>query len=401
MNTAPGFGAYARLYKDALLKDVIPFWVEHSPDPDNGGYYTFLDRDGSVYGTGKPVWLQARHVWLFSRLYNTVERRGDWLDLARLGHEFLLQHAFDQDGRMFFLLAEDGRPLRKRRYVFSEMFGVMAFSEYAKAAGREEELDRARGLFRFILDLLGTPGKLPPKVIPTTLKTRSHSIPMMLLCLSQQMREHDDDPLYDDVAGRAVVELLNDFVRVEQRALLETVGLHGDRLDSPDGRLINPGHAIESAAQLMEEGSRRDDKGMIYAACEVLDWSLEWGWDEVHGGINYFVDAEGRPPEQLEHDMKLWWPHIEAVRACLLAYRLTFEKRYRDWFVRLHDWSFGHFPDPQYGEWFGYLHYDGTVALKLKGNLWKGAYHLGRCLLDCWRLCEELQRLSEAEQPAP
>jgi N-acylglucosamine 2-epimerase len=398
MKAEPDFARYARIYRDALLDDVIPFWTEHSPDREHGGYYTFLDRDGSLYGTDKPIWLQARHVWLFSRLYNAVERRQEWLDLAALGYRFLLRRAFDHDGRMFFLVTDDGQPLRKRRYVFSEMFGVMAFSEYAKAAGDAEALDRARGLFRLLMECLSTPGKLPPKVTPTTRETRTHAVPMMLLCLCQQMRDYDDGPLYEEIAGRAVVELLTDFVKSEEKALIENVGVHGERMDSPEGRLVCPGHAIESAAFLMEEGRRRDDKGMIYGACEVLDWSLERGWDERHGGIVYFVDAEGRPPEQLEHDMKLWWPHIEALRASLIAYRLTFEKRYRDWFVRLHDWTFGHFPDPDFGEWFGYLHYDGTVALQAKGGLWKGAFHLGRGLLDCWRLLEELHGLTQAEE---
>jgi N-acylglucosamine 2-epimerase len=389
---------YVGIYRDMLLKDVMPFWARHSPDRENGGYHTYLDRDGSLYGADKPIWLQARHVWLFSRLFNVVERREEWLDLARLGYRFLVPHAFDQDGRMFFLVTEDGRPLRKRRYLFSEMFGAMAFSEYARAAADAEALDRARHLFRLIIDLLSAPGRLPPKVMPTTRETRAHAIPMMLLCVSEQMRRHDEDPLYDEVAGRAVVELLSDFVRTEERALVENVGPRGELLDLPEGRLICPGHAIETAAFLMEHGRRLDDKRMIYSACEVLDWSLERGWDAAHGGIVYFTDAQGRPPEQLEHDMKLWWPHVEALRAALLAYRLTFEKRYRDWFLKLHEWTFAHFPDPEFGEWFGYLHYDGTVALPQKGGLWKGAFHVGRGLLDCWRLLEELQQLSEAEE---
>ncbi|MCK4374469.1 MAG: AGE family epimerase/isomerase [Candidatus Brocadiae bacterium] len=395
MNREPDFAKYAGIYRDALLGDVIPFWTQHSPDRAHGGYYTCLDRDGSVYGTDKAMWLQARHVWLFSRLYNAVERRDEWLELARLGHRFLVRHGFDTDGRMFFLATEDGRPLRKRRYLFTEVFGAMAFSEFAEAAGDAESLEHARSLFGLIMDYLSTPGKLPPKVIPTTSETRTHAIPMMLLCLCQQMRDRDDGPRYEEVAGRVLVELFNDFVKLEDKALVETVGRYGDRLDSPAGRCLCPGHAIESAWFLMEEGRRRDDKGIIHGACQVLDWSLERGWDEEHGGIAYFVDAEGKPPEQLEHDMKLWWPHTEALYATLLAYRLTCEKRYRDWFVRLHDWSFEHFADPQFGEWFGYLHYDGTVSLRLKGGTWKGAFHLARSLLNSWRLLEELSELPE------
>jgi N-acylglucosamine 2-epimerase len=394
---APRWDEYARTYRQALLDDVVPFWAEHSPDREHGGCFTYLDRDGSVYGTDKPVWLQARHVWLFSRLYGRVERREEWLELARLGEEFLRRHAFDEDGRMFFLLTARGRPLRKRRYVFSEMFGVMALAEYAEASGDESCLGRADELFHLIMDCLSTPGRLPGKGVPGVRDTRSHAVPMMLLAVCQQMRDRSDDPVYEEVADRAVVELLTDFVRMEERALVETVGIHGNRLDTPAGRCVCPGHAIETAALLMQEGARRDDRGLIHAASQVLDWSLERGWDAEHGGLFYFVDAEGRPSEQLEHDMKLWWVHVEALSATLLACRLMSEKRHRDWFVRLHDWTFGHFPDAEFGEWFGYLHYDGTVALPLKGGLWKGAYHLGRSLLTCAELCDELDGLAETE----
>ncbi len=111
-------------YRDGLLQDTVPFWTRHSPDYRNGGFYTFLDRDGSLWGTDKPVWLQGRLAWVYSVLYNRVERRREWLDLSRHAVDFLLKHCFDSDGRAFFLVTEDGRPLRKRRYVLSEVCAV-------------------------------------------------------------------------------------------------------------------------------------------------------------------------------------------------------------------------------------------------------------------------------------
>jgi N-acylglucosamine 2-epimerase len=379
------------LYRDGLLNDTIPFWTKHSIDREHGGFLTWLDRDGTLLNSDKPVWLQGRATWLFSKLYNSVERRTEWLELAKHGYDFLMKHAFDSDGRMFFLVTRDGRPLRKRRYLFSECFGIIACAEYARASGDEQARRKAKDLFKLVLRYHRTLGLLEPKVLPQTRRTKSHAIPMMLLAISQTMREVDDDSTYDEVIGQSLDEILHHFMKPDVRALFETVGPNGERLDSPEGRCINPGHSIESAWFIMEEGRRRNDWSLIRQALQILEWSLERGWDQEHGGLLYFVDVEGKPPDQLEHDMKLWWPHTEALYALLLAHHLTGEKKYEEWYERVHAWSFAHFPDTEYGEWFGYLHRDGGLSLRLKGNLWKGPFHLPRAQLFCWKLLERME----------
>ena len=40
--------SFSPIYLNALREDVLPFWEQHSPDPEYGGYFTCLDRDGSV-----------------------------------------------------------------------------------------------------------------------------------------------------------------------------------------------------------------------------------------------------------------------------------------------------------------------------------------------------------------
>ena len=169
------------------------------------------------------------------------------------------------------------------------------------------------------------------------------------------------------------------------------VGSNGEKLDTPEGRCLNPGHAIETSWFMMTEALYRKDDSVMKKALDILNWSLERGWDNKHGGLLYFVDIEGKPTEQLEWDMKLWWPHTEALYALLLAYRITGEERYAEWYERVHAWSFGHFPDPEHGEWFGYLHRDGSLASRLKGSMWKGPFHLPRALLYGLRVLGELK----------
>ena len=379
------------IYRDSLLNDVVPFWQRHSPDREYGGFLTLLDADGSVVGTDKPVWIQGRATWLFSTLYNEVQKRPEWLDLARHGIDYLCKHAFDTDGRMFYSLTRDGRPLRKRRYLFSESFAVIAFAEFGKATGDGTAIQRADDIFRLMLKYHQTPGLLEPKVIPTTRQQKGLSMPMILLGITQVLRRVRNDPLYRQVADDSITHV-RDHLKPEFKALLEAVGPNGEFLDEPAGRVVNPGHAIEMAWFLFAEARLRDNApDLIQLGLQILDWSLAWGWDDQHGGILYFRDCRNQPCEQYEHDMKLWWPHNEAIYATLFAYRLTGDDKYRHWHRKIHDWAYRHFPDRQHGEWFGYLHRDGSISSTLKGNMWKGPFHLPRMQLNCWKLLKEMR----------
>ena len=389
--TSTRLNELAAIYRDGLLSDTIPFWQKHAPDRECGGFLTFLDADGSVVSTDKPIWIAGRITWLFSTLYNEVERREDWLELARHGIDFLRRHAFDADGRMFYSVTRDGRPLRKRRYIFSEAFGVIAFAEYSKAANDAAARQTAIDLYRLILRYLNTPGLLEPKFRPETRQLKSQAIPMILLAISQVLRQVDASPAYEDVIGRSITEVVEHFRKLEFKALLENVGPGGEFLDEPMGRLINPGHSIETAWFILEEARHRRDRRLLDLGLQILDWSLEIGWDDKYGGIYYFRDAKGKPCEAYEHDMKLWWPHNEAIYATLLAHALTGEDRYEQWHARIHDWAYAHFPDRVHGEWFGYLRRDGSVSSTLKGNMWKGPFHLPRMQLNCWKLLEQMR----------
>lgn len=385
--------ALREFYRKTLLEDIVPFWLRHSLDHKFGGYLHFLDRDGSVFGTDKAMWIQCRETWLFAKLYNTLEPRREWLEASKLGFDFIMKHGFDSDGRMFFSVTRDGRPLRKRRYLFTECFGVMACAEYFKATGHKEALQKAKATYRMIIDLYRTPGSLPPKINPETRSLKSLAMPMMLICISQEMRNVDSDPIYREVVDRSLNEIQNHFMKREKCALLETVGPRGEVFSEvPEGRCVCPGHDIEVAWFLMLEGLHRRDQGLVDVGLEIVGWALELGWDKKYGGLLYFVDVEGKPPTILEWDMKLWWPHTEALYALLLAYHLTGEETYLTWYEKVHGWSFNHFPDPEYGEWFGYLHRDGSVSTPLKGAMWKGPFHLPRALLQNLKLLGEMAR---------
>ena len=107
-----------KFYSDQLLNNTVPFWFPRSYDRENGGFLLMRERNGDLLDDDKAVWIQGRATWLLSTLYNTVEKKAEWLEGARLGYEFLNKYCFDTDGQMFFHVTRDGRPIRKRMSAF-------------------------------------------------------------------------------------------------------------------------------------------------------------------------------------------------------------------------------------------------------------------------------------------
>lgn len=378
-------------YKNGLLGDTLPFWMRHAPDREHGGFITCLNRDGSIVDTDKGIWPQGRFTWLLAHLYNTVEQRSEWLELARHGIDFIERAGFDTDGRMFFQVDREGRPLRKRRYAYSESFAAIAYGEMARATGKDEYAAKAIRLHgQYIADALeGKRGA--PKVNAETRPMQGIGAYMILINTSQMLRESIDAPGMTGWIDRSIEKIRTDFMKPEMRVVLETTGPGGAFIDHADGRTLNPGHAIEAAWFVMEEARLRGGDGDLLAMGRtILDWMWERGWDKEYGGLLYFADAKGLPVQEYWHDMKFWWPHNEAIIATLLAWEMTGDAKYAEWAKMVHDWSYAHFPDPEYGEWYGYLHRDGRISSPVKGSLWKGPFHLPRMELICWRICERM-----------
>ncbi|MCC6144880.1 MAG: AGE family epimerase/isomerase [Candidatus Hydrogenedentes bacterium] len=382
---------YSKVYRDGLLDDTLPFWFPRCIDAVHGGFMTAVDRDGTVIDTDKCLWQQGRASWLLSTLFNTVEARPEWLEWSRQGIDFFRRCGFDTDGQMYFQVTRDGRPLRKRRYVFSEAFAAMACAAYAKAAGDDASAVEARQLFANFLRCTRTPGLLAPKTDPVTRPMRGLVQPMIAMCVAQVLRDNlaDEDGALAAEIDRCINEIRTFFVDDERQCVFETVGVNGEFIDHFDGRILTPGHSIEAAWFILHEARvRGGDRDLIALGCKMLEWMWTRGWDREYGGILYFVDVNGLPVQEYWHDMKFWWPHNETIIATLLAHYLTGEERYAAMHRQVHAWAYAHFPDGEYGEWYGYLHRDGRVSAPLKGNTWKGAFHLPRMQWYCWRLLE-------------
>ena len=372
------------------LDRCVNFWLKNGMDSVHGGVYTCLYRTGKIFSTDKSVWMQGRCGWIFAFLCSRYGVKPEWLAASKSCLDFMEKYCINRGAgdRMYFTVTEDGQPLRQRRYCFSEAFYAMANAEYYGVTGEKECLDRARRAYDLYWELnhgMADPTGLGPKTIPETRTGRSFGIPMIYLNVTSVLMRVDPEhrKLYEERAKSCVDDIFAYHVHPELKCVLENVGPNGEaRLNYTEGRIVNPGHDIEGVWFLLEQAARTNDPSLVEKAETIFNWAITAGWDKEYGGLLYFVDCLGNPPEAYEHDMKLWWPHDEILIASLMLYRDTGKQEYLDWFYKTLDYSKAHFSDPEYGEWYGYLRRDGKpTEPACKGSTFKGPFHLPRMLI--------------------
>lgn len=386
------FKQLAAQYRDELLDRVMPFWMDNSIDQEKGGFFTCIERDGTVYDTDKFIWLQCREVWMLATLYNKVEKKQEWLDAAVQGAEFLKQHGHDGQLNWYFSIDRDGNPLVEPYNIFSYTFAVIAFGQLYLATGNQEYADIAKRTFDIVLSKRSCPKGKWSKAAPGARALKDFALPMILCNVALEIELLVDPDFLQRTIDDCLHEVLDVFYRPELGLVVENVSMDGQLVDCHEGRLLNPGHAIEAMWFIMDLGKRLGRQDLIEKAVQIALNEVKHGWDKQYGGIFYFMDRLGHPLQQLEWDQKLWWVHIETLITMIKGYELTGNQECLEWFERVHDYVWTHFRDEEHREWFGYLNRRGEVLLTLKGGKWKGCFHVPRGLFQVWKT---LERISE------
>lgn len=384
MDTLNNLSELKKEYLYMLKENIIPFWLKNGLDKKNGGYWTALDRKGNIIDRDKSVWFQGRFAWVLSTLYADFEKKEEYLNAAKSGIDFLEKHCFDKNGdnRMFFRVTEDGKCVIKRlRYYFSEAFCIIAMASYSRASGDKSYTKRARELLERIEEIKNI---LIPKFDINQRPTISFGPPMIMLATVQELRKADtENKEYYNKYIDGLLSQVKTFLYEEKRAVLEQCNPDGTLQDHFEGRQLNPGHSIEASWFILREAMERDnDKDLIELGIKIFDWMWEWGWDKEFGGIIQFMDVLNKPKSDYWHDMKFWWPQTEAAIATLYAYYFSKDKKYLEMHNMVKEYT-NKFIDKEYGEWFGYLHRDGSLSTDLKGNMYKGPFHIPRMYMKC------------------
>lgn len=397
MKITPRFVDLLAIYRSELLERVVPFWLEYAVDRQNGGLLTCISDEGQVLSEDKYMWSQLRAIWTFSALYNQIEPRPEWLDLARHIFAFVKKHGRDEQGRWVFAVDKEGTILEGATSIYADGFAIYGLTELARATGDREVIDLALATYENVQSRLARPGSYQTAPFEIPEQGKAHAISMIFSLVFNELGHYLNDPVIIEASLVYAAEVMDVYRRPDQKLLYEFVHQDNSLIDSPQGRSIVPGHAIESMWFMIHIFRRAGQEDRVKQAIETIKWHLEFGWDRAYGGLLHARDAAGGSPWWRFPEAKLWWPHTEALYALLLAYELAEEQWCLDWFERVHNYAFSHYPVPGYGEWTQKLDRQGnkmtgTVALPVKDP-----FHLPRALIYCVQVLERLGRHLDGE----
>ncbi|WKK59424.1 AGE family epimerase/isomerase [Sphingobacterium sp. BN32] len=382
---------FVNKYKQELLQNVLPFWTKNSNDKEYGGFFTCLDREGGVFDTDKFMWLQGRQIWTMATMYNEVEAKAEWKEMALQGAEFILKNGRDENGDWYFALDRYGKPLVQPYNIFSDCFATMGLAALYKIEKNDQYADVAVSTFNRILERRDNPKGKYNKQYPNSRSLKGFSLPMILSNLALELEHIIDKQTVDQLIDEVMHEVMDVFYQKDTGLIMESVNLDGSFSDTFEGRLVNPGHIIEAMWFMMDLAIRREDADLMNRCIDIAIRALNYGWDQQYGGILYFKDILDKPLLQLEWDQKLWWVHLEALVCMAKGYAYTGRKDCKEWFEKLDEYSFSRFSDPTYGEWYGYLNRQGEPLLTLKGGKWKGCFHVPRALYKIYSTLEQTE----------
>ncbi|GIK41414.1 MAG: N-acylglucosamine 2-epimerase [Chloroflexota bacterium] len=392
MEITPRFVDLLAIYRAELLERVVPFWLEYAIDRQHGGILTCISDEGWVLSPDKYMWSQLRAIWTFSALYNKIEPRPEWLDAARHIFDFVKRVGRDEQGQWVFCVSKEGDILQGATSIYADGFAIYGLTEFARASGDPAAIDLALATYENVQRRLARPGSYKTEPYPLSEGVKAHGISMIFCLVFHELGHFLNRPDIVEAGLYHAREVMDVYRRPEQKLLYEFTSLDGSLIASPQGRAIVPGHAIESMWFMIHIFQSLGDTERIQQAVETIKWHVELAWDDEYGGLLLARDAAGGTPWWKFADSKIWWPHTEALYALLLAYEISKEQWCLDWFEKVHNYAFSHYPVTPYGEWIQKLDRQGrkiteTVALPVKDP-----FHLPRALIYCIQV---LQRLAD------
>ena len=375
-----------------LLRDVMPFWLRHAIDEVNGGIFTCIADDGGILSRDKYLWSQTRALWTFSALCRRIEDRREWREIADGLFDFLRRHGRDHRGSWIFRTDAEGNLIEGEKSIVTDAFAMMGLTEYFLLTGDQQALDMALETYGSVCARLARPGTYPTAPYPTPPGLRPHREYMQFSLAFTELGRAAANHAVEQHGlqlGRAV---LDHFWRPEIPALLEYIGGENEFVDTPEGRTMVPGHGIESGYFQLLNFRASGEEALLRRSCDAIRCCCERGWDPIHGGLFLGLDVAGREPVYWKNaEMKLWWPHAEALPACLLAWEVCGEQWCVEWLQKIHEWSFGHFPVREFGEWTQRLDRAGRPVDTLVALPVKDPFHLPRALIIAIETLERIR----------
>lgn len=381
-----------KYFKDRLENDIIPFWDNRIIDSEYGGYFNCFDEKGNIFDTKKSGWFLGRTIYMYSYLYNNLDKNKNWLKKAKIGVDFLINKFYLNDYRFALYSNRDGSILDKTKSIHTDHFVAKGLIEYIVASNDKKHLFFLEKMLDTLFENAKDTKLMEEEGVEKGYK--KHSISFMSLLVAMESRKLFNKK-YSNEIDYFLNECLYVFADDRHNAVFEYVNMSSVKKDELAGhaRLIDIGHGFEALWFCMEEGIKRGDTTIVNRAQQALDWLIDLGYDKENGGFYELVDIYNKIPEQkhmysnydgveVKYNDKIWWVQVEILYALLLSGCKLNNKKHYDLFLKHFDYCKKHFVDEDNKEWFSVLSVDNKIKDARKGSMVKGFYHVPRTYMN-------------------
>ena len=395
-------------YIDGIENNLLPYWIDYA-DKEYGGVLNCISNDGKkLLSSDKFSWSQGRWLWILSTIFELTEQGVfSSVDMNLLStlmintFEFIRKYVVTNSYRCHFLLDRYGNVIPDDVYgrtdlsIYADCFVLIGMSSYIRVMHDEKNVPLADRLCVSIVKRLKSGDYLTePYPIPSGYSV--HGVPMIMLNTLDEyakMRESFglDSSFAVSLASKELSFIL-DRLYDEKRGLIRE---HASDDVNSLGRLIdrhvNPGHILEDAWFWIEHLERYGDlRERLFQIERIVSSTFSLGWDDEYGGLFRFVDCDGGMPhgdlictpyEKLiaeTWDMKLWWPHSEALYISLLLPKITNKECYEEMYLKTSSYVFSVFPKGADKEWIQIRKRDGKPEDKVVALPVKDPFHILR-----------------------
>ena len=393
----------------ALVDECVPFWLKHACDGLGGGYFDFLTTDGTPLDAHKTVARQAEQVWTFAFLYTTVDAQPDWLDHALHGADFLAEHAHTPRMGCYAQLDRLGNPTRTLSQstepdLLTAARVAAAYAQIHLATADDQWAMLAKQTFQTVLAQHQAASEARQLALPDQPQHLRHiSQPLALLRALVDARSLFAAPDWKEATQPLLDELLTEFLDKRHDVLREFVGTGGAFSNTPEGRRLATGLAMEAATTLMDTGALLGNRKLILQA---MNWCLrtcEWAWPDHRAegrtderqGLARWLDWKQQPLIFDGADQHMAADHLMALNALTNGYRHTRHPDASRWIKRLYEYTIQHFPDARSGTWPLALNAQQQPVNALRSTAEVGCYAL------IWGLASTTQYLTQCARLQP
>ena len=376
-------------YRHRLFDRYLPFWEKEGYDTEHGGFMCYLHEDGSIQSDQKDIWYQGRGIWVYSFLYNNIDRNPKWLKMAKKSRDFMVAHMHYGDGTWATTVnrvgkAVDGMGQSSPENIYGSMFAACGLIQHAKATGSEEDLDLAKLCIRKSVELYENPdyrGVSVTGVDRTGLRTQGHSF--IMVWTVSQLLEINREPGLEELVGEHLDLIANKFWNDDYGISNENLFHDYSRIPSLANQMM-PGHSIETQWMAMAEAMRVKNIPLAQLFQKRFRRLIEMCWDYVFDGIgstDYHVFATAEHPAGPVFDIKSMWSQTEALIGCMMVLEYSGEVWAREWYERIRAFLLRSMTT-DFGVWrqavdrFGVDKKRAGISIYRRGN-----FHQPRCLM--------------------